>query len=395
MRRQGSHIEIETSQVNHIGERICGDVFLTERIKEENRTIIVLADGMGHGVKANMLATLTATMALKFAREHKDASTIAQIIMKTLPVCSERKMNYSTFTVVDIYHDREVHILEFDNPGAIILRGTQVFKPQWNCIVLPDTVNSQKEVLTCRFEQKKEDRIILCSDGVVQSGLGSPQYPFGWGRDKLLSLTQELINRDPQISASKIAERVISTAVQNDAYHPKDDVSCTSIYFREPRKTLICTGPPYEERKDLELADKVDRFKGKVIICGATTADIISRELRREIEDSLEFHDNELPPVSYMEGIDLMTEGILTLGKVSRILGKYNKDTSLGYGPADQIIKILLQSDIIEFVVGTRINTAHQDPSLPVELEIRRTVVKKISELLEKKFLKEVQRSYI
>jgi len=270
-----------------------------------------------------------------------------------------------------------------------------VFKPQWNSIVLPDTVNSQKEVLTCRFEQKKEDRIILCSDGVVQSGLGSPQYPFGWGREKLVSLSQELVNRDPRISASKIAERIISTTVQNDAYHPKDDASCTSIYFREPRKTLICTGPPYEERKDRELSDKVDRYKGKIIVCGATTADIISRELRREIEDSLEFHDNELPPVSYMEGIDLLTEGILTLGKVSRILGKYNKDTVLGFGPADQIIKILLQSDIIEFVVGTRINTAHQDPSLPVELEIRRTVVKKISELLEKKFLKEVQRSYI
>ncbi len=304
-------------------------------------------------------------------------------------------MNYSTFTIVDIYHDREVHILEYDNPGAIILRGTQVFKPQWNCVVLPKTVNTQKEVLTCRFEPKKEDRIILCSDGVVQSGLGSTQYPFGWGREKLLSLTQELINRDPGISAGKISERVIGTIVQNDAYHAKDDATCTSVYFREPRRTLICTGPPYEEKKDRELANKVDRYKGKIIICGATTSDILSRELKRDIEDSLEFHDKELPPVSYMEGIDLLTEGILTLGKVSRILSRYNKDTSLGYGPADQVIKILLQSDIVEFVVGTRINTAHQDPSLPVELEIRRTVVKKISELLEKKFLKEVQVSYI
>jgi serine/threonine protein phosphatase PrpC len=179
MKTQGTHIEIESRQVNHTGERICGDVFLSERVKEENRTILVLADGMGHGVKANMLATLTASMALKFAREHKEPAKIAELIMKTLPVCSERQMSYSTFTVVDIYHDREVHILEFDNPETIIFRGSQVFKPQWNRVDLPSTVNLNKEVLSCRFEQKKEDRIILCSDGVVQSGLGSPQYPFG------------------------------------------------------------------------------------------------------------------------------------------------------------------------------------------------------------------------
>ena len=320
MRRQKSHIEIENRQVNHMGERICGDVFLSERVKEENRTILVLADGMGHGVKANMLATLTATMALRFAREHKEADRIAELIMKTLPVCSERKMSYSTFTIVDIYHDREVTIIEFDNPSSIILRGTHVLKPRWNCIVLPEAVKGKKEVLSCTFEPKKEDRIIICSDGVVQSGLGTSKYPFGWGREKLLSLTQELVNRDPGISASKISERIINTVVQNDAYHAKDDASCATVYFREPRKTLICTGPPYDEKKDSELSRRVDKFKGNIIICGATTGDIISRELGREIEDSLDFHDKELPPVSYMEGIDLLTEGILTLGKVSRVL---------------------------------------------------------------------------
>jgi hypothetical protein len=203
------------------------------------------------------------------------------------------------------------------------------------------------------------------------------------------------VNREPGISAAKIAERVVNTVVQNDAYHAKDDVSCASVYFREPRKTLICTGPPFDEKKDRELSDTVDMFKGRIIICGATTADIIGRELNRDIDSSLEFHDKELPPVSYMEGIELLTEGILTLGKVSRILDKYQEDTRLGYGPADQIIKILLESDIVEFVVGTRINTAHQDPSLPVELEIRRTVVQKVTDLLEKKFLKEVRISYI
>ena len=105
-------IEVNSQQRNHDGERICGDVFLYRSIKEENRVIAVLSDGMGHGVKANILATLTATMAINFTREHKEVDRIAEIIMNTLPVCSERKISYSTFTIVDIESSGRVNILE-------------------------------------------------------------------------------------------------------------------------------------------------------------------------------------------------------------------------------------------------------------------------------------------
>jgi hypothetical protein len=389
------HIEIKCEQVNHSGERICGDVFMTERVNEEDRTIIVLSDGMGHGVKANMLATLTATMALSFTREHKEVERIAEIIMNTLPVCSERKMSYSTFTIIDIIHDEEVQILEFDNPAALILRGKNVFQPEWKCIMLSSERNAGKEIVTCSFKPQKEDRIIVCSDGITQSGLGSAKYPFGWGREKMATEVEQLIYRDPAISADTIASRLINIAVQNDGYLPKDDTSCASVYFREPRKLMICSGPPYEQEKDMKLADSVRNFKGKKVICGATTADIISRELELPIEDSFEFHDKELPPISYMASIDLVTEGILTLGKVSRILEKHNDQTRLGKGPADDIIRLILQTDEVHFTIGTRINIAHQDPSLPVELEIRRTVIKRIASILKKKFLKETHIQYI
>ena len=114
-----------------------------------------------------------------------------------------------------------------------------------------------------------------------------------------------------------------------------------------------------------------------------------------EIEDSFEFNDPDLPPISFMEGIDLVTEGILTLSKVSEILKIYNNNYFLGKGPADQIVKLIKESDEIQFIIGTRINIAHQDPNLPVELEIRRTVVRRIAETLENKFLKEVSMRFI
>jgi hypothetical protein len=158
---------------------------------------------------------------------------------------------------------------------------------------------------------------------------------------------------------------------------------------------LLCTGPPYEEENDVTLGDAVKQFEGKKIICGATTGDIVSRELELPIVDSFEFDDPDLPPVSFMEGIDLVTEGILTLGKVSDLLKKYSPRLKLGKGPADQIVRLLLDSDEIHFIIGTRINIAHQDPNLPVELEIRRTVVKRIKRTLEENFLKEVKIRYI
>lgn len=389
------YIELNCQQKNHDGERICGDVFLSKRIKEEKRIVAVLSDGMGHGVKANILATLTATMALNFTKEHKDFNTIAEIIMNTLPVCSVRQISYSTFTIIDIEMDGKVSILEYDNPQTIILRGHNEFEPEWKCIILDSEKNRGKELRSCTFYPEKGDRIIFCSDGVVQSGLGTKRYPFGWGNKNLVHFITDTLEKNPYISARKLAKNVINIAVGNDNYKPKDDTSCGSVYFREPRKLLLVTGPPYEKKKDIDLAMSVYKYNGKKIICGATTAEIVARELGLEIRDSMEFLDPELPPISFIDGINLVTEGILTLGKVAELLRNYDSNFVAGRGPADQIVELILKSDEIHLIIGTRINIAHQDPTLPIELEIRRTLVKRIARLLEEKFLKEVSVEFI
>jgi len=389
------YIEVASEQRNCGDERICGDVFLSRRIKEESRTILVLSDGMGHGVKANVLATLTATMALNFTIEHKNPETIAEIIMNTLPVCSERQMSYSTFTIVDIEENGDITILEYDNPQAVILRNNQPFMPEWQCVIMNSERNAGKEIRTCRFSPRKGDRILICSDGVSQSGMGTDKYPLGWTRENIEKYATELTKNNPEISAAKLAAKIVNLAFRNDGYLSRDDTTCASLYFRNPRKLLITTGPPYEEENDVRLGQAVRDFQGKRIICGATTADIIARELKVKIEDSLIFDDPDLPPLSYMEGIDLVTEGILTLTKVTRILKDYGPAYQLGNGPADKIVRMLKESDEIHIIIGTRINIAHQDPNLPVDLEIRRTVAKRMARLLEEKFLKEVSISYI
>lgn len=395
MEENNFFLDVECRQRNHVGELICGDVFLSQKIKEDGRTIAVLSDGMGSGVKANVLATLTASMAMNFTVDHREVKRTAEIIMDTLPVCSVRKVSYSTFTIIDIEEDGLTTIIEYDNPLALIMRGLHVFDPAWEEIVLENGQNKGKVLKTCSFMAQKEDRIFFWSDGIVQSGMGTKRLPFGFGRDALVEYVEKLIKNTPYAASGKLAQKVVNVAVMNDGGYPVDDTSCGVIYFREPRKLLLASGPPFDLKNDNEYALKVQRFKGKKVISGGTTAELVVRELGLKFDSDEMSSDPDLPPLSHVEGIDLVTEGILTLSKVVKLLEHYDAEVGLGRGPADQFAKLLLESDQIHILNGTNINVAHQDPTFPIELEIRRTVIRSIAAQLEKKFLKDVEIEYL
>ena len=394
------HVEVGHYQCNHEGEKICGDVFLSKRIMDENRVLCVLSDGMGHGVRANVLATLTATISLNFSLEHKDVNALSSIIMKALPVNSENGLSYATYTIIDISIENETtFILEYDNPQTLIIRGAQIYEPQWNHVMHEEKGYDKRvmDIKTCTFTPQFGDRIIFCSDGIVQSGLGKG-LANGWGRNNMIKYVRDVIEDTHDIAANDLAERVVRRAMANDMQAPKDDLTCGVIYFRMPRKTLLCTGPPFSMDKDREFADILKDFDGKKIISGATTTEIISRELHREVIDN-EITDPTLPPSSKMSGVDLVTEGVLTLSKVIHLLNHIVMDlktlTMLGKGPADQICQLLLESDEISILVGTKINESHHDPNLPVEIEIRKHLIQRLTAVLSDKFMKVVKIKYM
>ena len=392
------HTEVGHFQINHEGEKICGDVFLSKRIPEENRVLCVLSDGMGHGVRANVLATLTATISLNFSLVHKDANALAGIIMKALPVCSERKISYATYTIIDISVDSNtVSILEYDNPQTLILRGNRIYQAEWTHVKYKGDVKDKRvmNLKKCTFTPQIEDRIVFCSDGIVQSGLGKG-LTMGWGRNDFIRYVRSIIESTPTISATDLAERVVKHASANDLHSPKDDLTCGVVYFRQARKTMICTGPPFNPEKDNEFATILKNFNGSKIISGATTTEIISRELGRTVTDE-ERVDPALPPSSKMRGIDLVTEGVLTLSKVTHLLNGINLNSKMqfGRGPADKICKLLLDTDEIYILVGTKINETHHDPSLPVEIELRKHLIQRLTKVLSEKFLKVVTIEYM
>lgn len=389
------YLDVSCRQIPCSGERVCGDVYLAHNFVAEDRNIIVLSDGLGHGVKANMLGILTTTMALNFTHEHKETTRIAETILRTLPIDSEKQISFATFSIVDIETDGQVNIIEYENPQCLVLRGTEVFQPEWTCLLLNTDRKIGKELKTCTFRAQLGDRIVLFTDGVMQAGMGNPYTPMGWGMEQMHKFVVDEVVKYPSISSSELAFKIVSEANKKDGFVAKDDTSCVVIYFREPRRLLLCTGPPSSPEKDTEMAEKVKNFPGKKIICGGITGTIIARELNLTIDENAIVTDPDLPPMNRMEGVELLTEGILTLNKVHRILENYHGNQTLSQGPADQIVQLLLESDDIYFLVGTAINTAHQDASLPVELEIRRTVVRRIMRTLEEKFLKQVNVEYL
>jgi hypothetical protein len=389
-----SFIEVDFCQRAKHGQLISGDVFVSEKVKQEGRIVSVLSDGLGSGVKASVLATMTATMALKFAASAMDIRSSAEVIMDTLPICSVRKISYSTFTVVDMAITGETRIIEHGNPpfllvrpkGELIVEKTELRPKRWQDRVINFST----------FEVQREDRIIFFSDGITQAGMGEFRTPLGWGLQNVEKFAREKIDRYPYISARELSRLLVAKAEEVDGLSAKDDITCGVVYFRSPRKLLVMTGAPFNRAHDQDLAKMAEHTSGRKVICGGTTANIISRMLNRPIQiDMRQQLHSKVPPSARMEGFELVTEGTLTLGEVLRLLEEGFAPEDMRSNAAVRLATMLLDSDIVKFAVGTRINEAHQDPNIPVELDLRRNIVKRIASVLESKHMKRVLIQYL
>jgi hypothetical protein len=387
---------MECCQCNHDGEAVCGNDFLFERIATENRHLAVLSDGLGSGIKANLLATMTTTMALRFIRSNMEVLQSAEMIMDTLPVCEIRKISYATFTIFDLQLGGKSRVIEMENPPFIHLRNNNDLKIERHDLI-PERRMLRKVQLS-EIHVIIGDRLIAFSDGVTQAGLGRKNYKFGWKREGVLACVKSQIENIPDISALELSKAVVSAARNcNENNACIDDMSCMVIYLRQPRKLRLLTGPPFYEESDTAYAELVRDFDGKKILCGGTTAKIISRELNRPIK----FNNKLLskgeylpPPPSDIYGIDLVTEGILTLTDVVQRIEKGNALATPLPLASQKMVQLFRNSDEIELIVGSKVNEAHQDPNLPIDLEIRRNIVKRLKTVLEEKYRKRVSIRY-
>jgi len=382
-------IDISCYQLKKWGQNAFGDTYMSKRFPEQGRLIATLSDGLGSGIKANILSQMTATMLLKFVAAGKDILRASEVIMNSLPICQVRKISYATFSIIDCYDNGSVRIIEEGNPQFVWLRGASVFEPEAEIIESKNFSNRQLQLYNLQLQPG--DRLVFCSDGVTQAGMGSRALPLGWKREGLIRFLVEEIIRNPFNPSNQLATAMVETATTKEKeYKLKDDAAAMVLHFRKPRKAMVFTGLPYYESRDSEYAERLADFQGKKAVCGGSTANMIARELKRPIKGMVR-GVGDLPPCSLIDGIDLVTEGILTLSRTADYLENGIENSE---DPAGLLCNLLLNSDCIEFLVGAKFNMSHFDPDLPIELEIRKTVVKKMIKLLTEKHMKKVEAEF-
>lgn len=375
------HIDVAWKSLNKKGEELCGDKVVTVRTADS--TIAVLADGLGSGVKANILATLTSTICATMVREGASVADVVSTIVNTLPVCSVRKVAYATFSILEIKDSGEGYLAEFDNPFCIYIRDGQrmEFKCEYN-------EYSGKGVYETRFQALPGDVITIVSDGVIYAGVGE-SLNFGWTWEHVVKWLLNATALD--MSAPRLAAALSDTV--NDLYmkKPGDDSTVLVAEVTPHRVVNMLAGPPKERADDERMVRDYMRSQGKKVICGGTSANIVARVLNRKIRTSLTYSDPSIPPIGFIEGVDLVTEGVLTLTRTLDILQEYcEKDADSYYfhrideeNGAAMLARLLLEDCThLKLFIGTAINPAHQNPNLPADLSIKLKLIDRLAELM-------------
>lgn len=370
-------IDFATGSLNKYGEELCGDK--VEFYNDDKMFIAVLSDGLGSGVKANILATLTAKIAITMLREGLRIEEVVDTVMHTLPVCAERNLAYSTFTIIKVAHDGIVYIAEFDNPSIFFLSDREIKKIEWSTT----EINGRK-VKESKFKLEENDILVFVSDGVVHAGVGKI-LNLGWQWEHVEQYLKK--NTSKAMSSKAVTNLLLGACDQLYMQQPGDDTTVATIKAVTPSKVVLFSGPPIDINKDKEVVDKIMSTSGKKIICGGTAANIVARELNQEIKSSLNLVDKDIPPIGYIKGIDLVTEGVLTLRKATEKLEQIKESTDLDFlykeDGASKLAKILYEDCThIKLIIGRAINPAHQNPDFPNELSIKLYVLNELKNTL-------------
>ena len=383
--------DIGYKSVNHYGEELCGDhVDVVEQ--DENSTVIVLADGLGSGVKASILSTLTSKIISTMMAEGLPLEECVSTIAATLPVCSVRGVAYSTFTIIHLKNNDIAEIIQYDNPQVIVIRDDENYdypKTEMNI--------GGKKIFKSIIKLRENDIFVAMSDGCPHAGIGM-LYNFGWKREDIVSFLEGL-------APVGYTAKTLSTILVDECFKlyggkPGDDATACVVRIRKREPMNILFGPPSNRDDANRMMSLFFSKEGKHIICGGTTSSIAAKYLNKSIKASLNFEKADVPPIAEIEGVDLVTEGVITVNKVveyaNDYLGenKYYEHWSIKRDGASLISRLLFEEATdINFYVGRAINPAHQNPDLPINFSIKMNLVEELSACL-KKMGKRIKVSY-
>lgn len=383
--------EIGYKSINHYGEELCGDhVEIVEN--SENSTVIVLADGLGSGVKASILSTLTSKIISTMMANGMPIEECVSTIAATLPVCSLRGVAYSTFTIIHLLNNEVAEIIQYDNPHVIIIRDDKNYE-------YPKTEMNidGKKIYKSVISLCENDIFVAMSDGCPHAGIGIA-YNFGWKREDIIDFIETIAPAG--YTAKNLSTMLVDECNKLYGNKPGDDATACIIKIRKREPMNILFGPPSDRDDCDRMMSLFFSKEGKHIICGGTTSTIASKYLNKPLIPSLSFEQSDIPPIAKLEGVDLVTEGVITMNKVVEYakdyLGenKYYEHWNFKRDGASLISRLLFEEATdINFYVGKAINPAHQNPDLPINFNIKMNLVEELSSYL-KQMGKRIKVSY-
>ncbi len=374
--------EIGYLSINHYGEELCGD-HIDVVYEGENSSIIVLADGLGSGVKASILSTLTSKIISTLMAAGLSIDQCVSTVAATLPVCSVRKVAYSTFTIIHIVDNEYAEIIQYDNPSVFMLRDGKNYEFSREEIVAGD-----KKVYRSKIQLQENDIFVALSDGCPHAGLGTG-YNFGWQMKDIVEFMETM--EGVGYNAKTLATLLIDECSKLYGGEPGDDATACVVRIRRRKPVNILFGPPSDKDDDNKMMALFFSKEGKHIVCGGTTSSIAAKYLGKELKPTLKFENPDIPPIAEIDGVDLVTEGIITINRVweyARDLldeNRLHEEWEFGRDGASLIARLLFEEATdINFFVGRAVNPAHQNPNLPINFNIKMNLVDGLSECLDK-----------
>lgn len=370
-------LDIGTAQLKKAGEELCGDSI--ETVTNHDSQIIVLSDGLGSGVKANILSKLTTKTASTMLQRGGQIDEVIETLAHTLPICQVRQLAYSTFSILQVFCNNQAYLAEYDNPAAFFGNRKGLWEPQRQ-----ERVIDGKVINEAYFELRDGDWIVMVSDGVLHAGIGLA-WNFGWGWDQVAGYLTETAAHD--LDALDWAVNLAEVCNNHYGGKPGDDASIVIIKARHPRHLTVLIGPPRDRRQDQLVVDHLLQSKGSKAVCGGTTGNIVGRITGHGVKADLTSDFEKVPPMGLIPGIDLVTEGTLTLVYTLEHLrsGTKARDLSACKDGASRLAAALLEADSIHFIIGTVVNPAQQGPDIPQVFAYKQQIIKDLIQCLKDK----------
>ena len=358
------HFDTVTTQVSKKPAEPSGDVVSTYRDKIS--TLHVICDGMGSGIKANIAANMCSS---RIQELYKSGFTIREIfkkIVSTMQKAKQSDLPYSAFTIIRVLNDGIGTALTYEMPPSILVSGSYAMVLESR--VYNDTNISLTEA---NFSIKKGEGILTVSDGVTYAGIGNG-YRDGWGINEVAKYIQN--NLTTIRKHREFTEFLMEKTKMLWGDKIGDDLTTSFLFCRKGRIVNIFTGAPIDSANDKQSVAKFMACDGLKIVAGATTAKIVARETGKELELNDKSESLIAPPNYMIEGIDLVTEGAITLNQVLNI---WNEDSAKfeKNSPVTDLVSLLYVADRVNFYLGGCENPASNDISFTQTGVLSRKVI--------------------